>query len=355
MMKDRSQFAPRMLGVATSNPGRRYSQFELLERFNVTDQKIAGLFVNSHIESRYLCLPKLEMSGEVPVESSLELWNKHKEQAVATGKLAITSVLERTNLTPNDIDYIVCVTSTGFLTPGLTAHFIKELGLRSNIHRIDLVGMGCHGGLNGMQPIVNYCKQNPHSYGILVCVEICSAAYVFENTLRTAVVNSLFGDGCAAAILGNVSNSGLEYCPEVLGFESHIIPEHIDAMRFDYDGNKYSFFLDREIPYVLGRHAKVPVTGLLSRFGMDIKDVKHWVIHTGGKKVLEAIKQCLGLSDDDIRHSVSILRDFGNQSSGSFLFSYQRLIEEQVAKSGDYMMMMTMGPGSTIECGLARF
>jgi polyketide synthase Type III len=345
----------RLLNIATVNPGKRYLQRDLPAMFGVTDQKLASLFINSHIESRYLCLPQSDETGKIPDETSLTLWNKHRDQSITTGRRVITDVLNQAGMTTSDIDYIVCVTSTGFLCPGLTAHFVKALGFRQNIHRIDLVGMGCHGGLNGMQPLVNYCNQHTEGYGLLVCVEICSAAYVFDMTIRTAVVNSLFGDGCAAAVLGKQSKSNVIHTPEILSFESYIISEQIESMRFDYDGNKNSFFLDRDIPYVIGSHIERPALALLNRFGLKIRDINHWIIHSGGKKVLDSIKYSLNISAYDIRHTESVLRDFGNLSSGSFLFSYQRLLEEKVVQPNDFLLMITMGPGATIECCLGQF
>jgi len=349
------QGGTRLLNIATANPGKKYLQRDLPAIFGEINKKIANLFTHSHIESRYLCLPEPDETGKIPDETSLALWNKHRDQSIETGRIVITNILNQAGMTTSDIDYIVCVTSTGFLCPGLTAHFVKTLGFRQNIHRIDLVGMGCHGGLNGLQPLVNYCNQHAEGYGLLVCVEICSAAYVFDMTMRTAVVNSLFGDGCAAAILGKKTQSDDTYAPEILGFESHIIPEQIEAMRFDYDGSKNSFFLDREIPYVIGSHVSYPVLALLNRFGLKIRDINHWIIHSGGKKVLDSIKYSLNISTYDIRHTESVLRDFGNLSSGSFLFSYQRLMEEKVVQLNDYLLMITMGPGATIECCLGQF
>jgi predicted naringenin-chalcone synthase len=346
---------PRLLSVATANPGKKYTQQELLNLFGVIDPKIAKLFNSSHIESRNLCLPELDTNVKIREETSLELSQKHREQALIIGKAAIKEALDQAKLNPSDIDYLACVTSTGFLCPSLTAHFVKEIGFRQNIHRIDLLGMGCHGGLNGMQPLVNYCNQNVNGHALLVCVEICSSAYVFDMTMRTAVVNSLFGDGCAAAVFGRQAKFDFTLRPEILGFESHIIPEQLDAMRFDFDGNKYSFFLDRNIPYILGNHVEQPVSALLKRFNLKIRDIKHWIIHSGGRKVIDAIKYALNISSHDVRHTESVLRDFGNLSSGSFLFSYKRLIEEKISQRGDYVVMMTMGPGATIECCLGKF
>ncbi|MEZ2338441.1 type III polyketide synthase [Mucilaginibacter sp. RCC_168] len=343
-----------LLDVATTNPGDKYWQRDLASLFGVQDKKIANIFTNSNIESRYLSLPSADNTGKIPEETSLDLWHKHRNTSIEAGSKVITEVLERLNLKPTDIDYLVCVTSTGFLCPGLTAYFVKELGFKSNIHRIDVVGMGCHGGLNGMQPIVNYCNQFNNSYGLLVCVEICSAAYVFDTTISTAVVNSLFGDGCTAAVFGP-NHSAVKSRPQILGFESHIATEEISAMRFDFNGSKNSFYLDRNIPYVIGGQVDQPVKALLKRFDLKVRDVSHWIVHSGGKKVLDSIKYALNISAHDIRHTVSVLNDHGNLSSGSFLFSYQRLIQEDRVDPGDYALLMTMGPGMSIECCLTQF
>lgn len=346
---------PAVASLGFAHPPRGYSQDDLLRRFKVEDRKIRSIFKNSHINNRYLVLPEPPPSGEVVEESSLELATKHRTYALELAERAVTGALANLQLAAGDIDYLVCVTSTGFLCPGITAHVIKQLGFRPNVHRVDVVGMGCNGGLNALQPLANYCRLNSEGIGLLLCVEVCSAAYVFDHTLRTSIVNCLFGDGAAAAVISGRGFKPERPGPKLLGFESHIITDAIDAMRFDFDGSKYSFYLDREIPYVIGEHARLPVDRLLSRFGLKRRDVAHWVVHSGGRKVIDSIKYSIGLTDHDVRHTQSVLADYGNLSSGSFLFSLDRLLEEGRATPGDHVMLMTMGPGSTIECCLGVF
>jgi 3,5-dihydroxyphenylacetyl-CoA synthase len=346
---------PRILSVGTSHPPTAHSQDDLLRLFKVSDPKIKSLFRSSHIANRYLVLPEPGANGEVPEESSLELAAKHRREAIAIGREAIAQALAPLGLTPSDVDYLVCVTTTGFLCPGLTAHLIADLGFRRDVHRIDVVGMGCNAGLNALQPLADFCARNPGRIGVQLCVEICSAAYVFDMTMRTSVVNCLFGDGAAAIAVCAGPDEREAAGPSLLGFASHIIPEAIGAMRFDFDGVKNSFFLDKEIPYVIGQNVHVPVDRLLARFGLKRRHVAHWVVHSGGKKVIDSIKYSLDLTDHDLRHTQSVLRDYGNLSSGSFLFSLQRLLREGRVSSGDHVMLMTMGPGSTIECCLGRF
>jgi len=170
------------------------------------------------------------------------------------------------------------------------------------------------------------------------------------------VVNSLFGDGAAAvSVLTAPARSPRQ--PALLGFASRLIPEAIDAMRFDWDDThgKFSFFLDPEVPYILGAQAKQAVSGLLSGTGLRQSDIGHWVIHAGGKKVIDSVRINLGLARHDVRHTIRVLRDYGNLSSASFLFSLERLMHEATVAAGDYGVVMTMGPGSTIEAALIRW
>ncbi len=344
---------PRFLGIATATPPDSYSQADLLDIFNITDERVRSLFANSGIDRRYLTLPPECPDGGRRIETQGELLRKHREQGIAGFGLS-------------DISYLCCVTTTGFLSPGLSAYLIKELGLSVHTSRLDVVGMGCNAGLNGLNAVAAWATAHPGKVAVMVCVEACSAAYVFDGTMRTAVVNSLFGDGAAAVALmaadhgmivvrepGDLPAGG----PAILKFASCIIPDAIDAMRFDWDDDhgKFSFFLSPDVPYVVGAHAEIIVDRLLHGTGLRRSDISHWIIHSGGKKVIDSVRINLGLTRYDVRHTTGVLRDYGNLSSGSFLFSYERLSAEQLAGLGDYGIFMTMGPGSTIETALFRY
>ena len=106
---------------------------------------------------------------------------------------------------------------------------------------------------------------------------------------------------------------------------------------------------------MVGAHAEIVVDRLLSGTGLRRRDISHWLVHSGGKKVVDSVMINLGLTRHDVRHTTGVLRDYGNLSSGSFLFSYERLLQEGVAVPGEYGVLMTMGPGSTIETALVRW
>ncbi|GAA4140368.1 3,5-dihydroxyphenylacetyl-CoA synthase DpgA [Actinomadura keratinilytica] len=349
----------RVAGVGTAVAGEPVTQPELLDLLDITDPRIRSVFLNSAIDRRHLTLPEPDEHGRRSSEPQGDLLDKHKRLAVEMGVKALEACLKDAGATLADLRHLCCVTSTGFLTPGISALIIRELGIDPHCSRSDIVGMGCNAGLNALNLVAGWSAAHPGELAVVLCTEACSAAYALDGTMRTAVVNSLFGDGAAALALvsGAPGESAAPRGPRVLKFSSYIITDAIEAMRYDWDRDqgRFSFFLDPQIPYVVGAHAEIAVNRLLAGTGLRRSDIAHWLVHSGGKKVIDAVVVNLGLSRHDVRHTISVLRDYGNVSSGSFLFSFERLQEENVARPGEYGVLMTMGPGSTIETALVRW
>ncbi|MGQ0719539.1 MAG: 3,5-dihydroxyphenylacetyl-CoA synthase DpgA [Pseudonocardiales bacterium] len=346
----------KIVGVGTAVSPFSYSQQELLDIFEIEAPQTRSLFLNSGIERRFLTLPKQEPGGRRRGETQGELLEKHHTQGLDMGTRALQSCVKAANADLDDIRHLCCVSSTGFLVPGFSAMFVGGLNLRLDCNRLDVVGMGCNAGLNALSTVASWCNTHPGELAVMLCIEVCSAAYVIDGTMRTNVVNSLFADG-AAAVAVVTAPDDVQGGPTVVGFVSHLIPDAVDAMRYDWDDDqgKFSFFLDRDIPYVVGAHAELAVDRLLCGAGLRRDDITHWIVHSGGKKVIDAVMVNLGLTRHEVRHTIGVLRDYGNLSSGSFLFSYERLLQETVAQPGDYGVFMTMGPGSTIETALIRW
>jgi 3,5-dihydroxyphenylacetyl-CoA synthase len=350
-------------GVGTAVSATSYSQQEVLDSFQVTDPKVRSVFLNSAIQRRYLTLPAPQADGTRVPESQGDLLDKHKSLAVDMGSRALLACLRDAGADLSDIRYLCCVTSTGFLTPGLSAIMIRDLGIDRHCSRADIVGMGCNAGLNGLNAVAGWAAAHPGELAVMVCTEACSAAYAFDSTMRTAVVNSLFGDGAAAvALVGGTATEAAgtpaaASRPHILRFASCVVTEALDAMRYDWDRTqgKFSFFLDPDIPYVVGANVEPVINRLLAGTGLRPSDITHWLVHSGGKKVIDAVMVNLGLTRHDVRHTIEVLRDYGNLSSGSFLFSYERLLQEGVTVPGEYGVLMTMGPGSTIETALVQW
>lgn len=350
-----------VLSVATANTPHWYSQEEVLDAYDITDPVVRSIFLNGGIDGRYLCIPDALPDGSRPHEAQGELLEKHATAGVSMAVEAIEKALAESVHDNADVEYLCCITSTGYITPGFSALLIKQLGMAPDTSRVDIVGMGCNAGLNGLNPVAAWARANPGKLAVMACVEVCSAAYVFDGSMRTAVVNSLFGDGAAAiTVMAGPDELRLNRAtpvPRIVDFRSRIVVDAIGAMRYDWDdeATKFSFYLDPDIPYVVGANAETVVDSLLADYGLQRENIDHWVVHSGGKKVIDSVSVNLGLTAHDVRHTLSVLSDFGNLSSSSFLFSYARLIDEGVVSHRDLGFLMTMGPGSTIETALVRW
>jgi polyketide synthase Type III len=360
--------AAAIVSVGSAFPDQSYSQEEIGALLGLENRVVKKLLRSSHIQKRHLYLPvKDARTGRLVPESAADLHAKFREGALEIGSRAIRNALDAVSLSTADVDYMLCVTSSGFMVPGLSSLFSRELGFDRKLLRADVVGMGCNAGLNGLNPLVQWVRNHPGQVALLVCCEINSAMYVLDETPRTGIVNSLFGDGAAAAVLTSYTENGTGPAPSspapygpapcVMDFESFCIPEQWAAMRFDWNAaaGKWSFYLDRDIPYVIGFNIREPLERLLERNGLDFSAIKYWVLHTGGGAVIDSIKLSLGLEEHDVRHTRSVLRDYGNISSGSFLVSLERLLAEDCASAGDRGVMVTMGPGAQIETALLQF
>ncbi|CBA15574.1 3,5-dihydroxyphenylacetyl-CoA synthase DpgA [Xanthomonas albilineans] len=347
---------PRIRGVGTATPDHRYSQSDVLQRFGIEDSRRRLVFLQNGIDSRSLVLPESDGTAQAPRETQAQLLDKHRDIGLEIGERALTRCLQSIGASLEDVRYLCCVTTTGLLTPGFSSLLIQRLGMRQDCARLDVVGMGCNAGLNGFNAAVNWTHANAGKLAILLCIEVCSAAYVDDDGIETAVVNSLFGDGAAAlAVIADGDDSGDPHLgPRVCKFASQVIPEALDAMRFVWDEThgKFHFRLHKDVPYVVGANAPTVVERLLEGTGLRRRDIAHWLVHSGGRKVIDAICANLMLTSHDMRHTIDVLREHGNMSSGSFLFSYARLLDEGQIRPGDWGVMMTMGPGSSIETAL---
>lgn len=343
----------RIISIGTAVPEHQFSQSAIAELLGVKGAKSLRFFEHEHVKTRHLLLPK-ENLKDFNEETPHELREKFLLNATKLIKKALDKALMDSGYSLTDIDFITCVTSTSFLVPGLSAHVLEDLNLNRSTQRLDIVGMGCNAGLNGLNAVSNWCMSHPGKMGVLICCELCSCIYSAEDTENAALVNSLFGDGIAVALMkADEDASG----PEVIDYQGHVIVNSLPFLRFDWneEKNRYSFFVDKRTPAALAADIGIPFQALLQRNHLKKESIQHWIVHSGGAAILDSLEKKLGLERESFRHTRTVLENFGNISSGSFLFSYEKLLHEKSIRSGDHALMITMGPGLTIEMALLKW
>lgn len=349
----------KILNVGLAIPETQFTQKEIASMMGITAPKALRFFEHEHIKTRHLILPaSTSPSLSFKEETPSQLRDKFLHNSLILIEKALNEALAKSNLKKEDINYITCVTSTGFVVPGLSAFAIEKLNLKNNCQRLDIVGMGCNAGLNGLNAVSNWCLANPNKIGVLVCCELCSCIYSMEDSENAAIVNSLFGDGVAACILKSTSSSETSNKqPSIVDFSSHLISNSLPLLRFNWnkEKNRHSFYVDKKTPETLASDINIPLESLLKKNHLKFSDINHWIVHSGGSAILDAIENKMALDKSSFRHTRTVLETLGNISSGSFLFSYQKLIDENVISHGDYGVMITMGPGLTIEMALIKW
>jgi polyketide synthase Type III len=271
----------------------------------IEDPRLRALFCASHIMSRRLA----EMGEDQKVEKVTQgyLLAKHLRWAKEMGATAVPIALAAAGARLEDVAYLCVCTTTGFLSPGLSAHLTEHLKLSCFVQRADIVGMGCHAGINGLRTAGQWAEANPGQIALLVCVEVCSAGYMWDKEdpqMSVALTNSLFGDGCAACVLRcPVDSSNMRLLkgngalqPSIYGYEAMLLPGTLDALCYNFDDvrSKFSFVIQPAVPYLIGLEIPVMVHRLLERFKLKKSDISHWVIHSGGKKARCCIVRALG-------------------------------------------------------------
>ena len=344
----------RIKGIGRANPPFRYSQreiYDLSRKFvpMYRNPRIEHIFMNSDIDFRHL---SFDVETFSPDESADELHARFEENAVSLGREAILRCLENADALPGDVDFIVAVTWTGYVCPGLSSILIRDLGLRTNLQRADLVGMGCAGAMPGLQRAYDYVMAYPGKKALLLTVEVCSACYYLDETLETVVGNAICADGAAAAL---VACDDDENGPQIVAFDTLLEPSFLHTVGFQTREGKLRIVLSKDIRDAAGGLVRRLLDSLLLGAGLGREDVDHWIIHSGGRKVIDSIRDEIGIPEEKLKHSRCVLRNYGNMSSPTVLFVLDETIRESAPKKGDVGVMIAMGPGLAVEGAVLRW
>ncbi|HYK75117.1 MAG TPA: 3-oxoacyl-[acyl-carrier-protein] synthase III C-terminal domain-containing protein [Pseudoneobacillus sp.] len=360
---------PKIISIAEAIPPFVISQHETMkfarELFSESFKDIERLltaFQNGQIEKRHFAKGLDWFKKD---HSFQEKNDTYIEEAVSLGKKAIENCLHSNDFLKKAVDYqdidaIFTISSTGIATPSIEARIMNHLPFSPHTKRIPIWGLGCAGGASGLSRAFEYCLAFPKAKVLVLTIELCSLTFQKNDRSKSNLIGtSLFADGVACAlIVGDEVQinhlSTRKSVPSILGTQSTTKKDSIDVMGWDLKDEGLFVIFSKSIPVLIENWLKPNVETFLSKYGLTSNDIKHFIAHPGGLKVLEAYVKALQLPMSMIDYSLQVLQSFGNMSSSTVFYVLDRFMKDDIP-NGDVGIIAALGPGFSSELLLVRW
>lgn len=298
---------------------------------------------NSRIDRRYSLFP---VDYLVETRSLTQRNGEYCEHAIRLARQVASEALARANRQASDVDMIVTVSCTGFMIPSVDAYLLSEMGFRSDVRRLPITELGCAAGAVGLTRAWEHIRANPGGTVLLIAVELPTLTFQRRDLTQANLISSaLFGDGAAAAVITGAPGSG----PAILDSRSYLFPSSLDAMGFELKDTGFHIVLSKEVPQLIRGKIGALVDCVLTRHALRREDIRAFILHPGGQKLLSFMEQELGLCACQVQPSWDVLRDYGNLSSASVLFVLHEWMKRGEIKTGDRGILAAFGPGFSAE------
>ncbi|MEI7993052.1 MAG: type III polyketide synthase [Actinomycetota bacterium] len=342
-----------------------YRQSEITEVFSrvvspggTSREVIERIHAATGVQYRHLALPLSCYSG-------LDGFGAANDAFISVGldlaEAAVRGALDAAGLAATDVDMVMTASVTGIAVPSIEARLVPRLGMRPDVKRLPVFGLGCVAGAAGIARLHDYLVGHPDDVAVLLSVELCSLTVQRDDvSMANIVASGLFGDGAAAVVMmgaRRAQHMGIDG-PQVLASRSRLYPDTERTMGWDIGGSGFRIVLSPGVAEVITRYLGDDVSTFLADHELRTVDITSWVIHPGGPKVLEAIGSALDLNDGQLDVTWRSLAAVGNLSSASVLHVLSDTLQGrgvEPPEAGSHGMLMAMGPGFCAELVLLRW
>ncbi len=345
---------PRINGLATAAPATKVPQpdakayFTELFRKGLADvDRLSSVFDNGRVDNRYIAESLEWMGSQHSFEEKNRLVIDHSVEVAAE---AAEKAFADAGIHAKDIEALVVVSSSSVATPSLDALLIERLGLSRHTVRQPMFGLGCAGGVAGISHAADLARSMPGRNVLFIAVEMNTLTFQCNDMSKTNFISSsLFGDGAAAVVL-NTWGDG----PKFIGRHNTLLPKSEWVMGWEVIETGLKVRISTDIPSVVDIQLPQLFEDACDRWGVSRQQIRHFILHPGGARVLDAYVNTLDLSEENLKHSSDVLREFGNMSSPTVLFVLDRFLREP-PEAGEYGILLGFGPGFSADQALLQW
>ncbi len=301
-------------------------------------------FDNTEIITRNFCKP---LSYYAESNTFEQRNNEYIQTALNYSVQAAEEAIAKAGINKEEITDLLFVSTTGLATPSLDALIVNKMRLNQHINRMTAWGLGCGGGVSGMAKANMAAKANPDAVVLLVAVELCSLTLIKNDYSKSNFIgSSLFSDGVAACIIkgdNHENKTGVSYKTS----SSKLYYDSLEVMGWDFMDTGFKVLFSKDIPSFINEHIKGDIDAFLAKNDLQLSDIKNFIFHPGGKKVLDAYKGALAVEGDFLKRTREVMNDNGNMSSATVLYVLERFMKDGFEPG--YGLMLAMGPGFSSE------
>jgi alkylresorcinol/alkylpyrone synthase len=357
--RETMSLSPGLLSVGRALPKHYAEQDALIDvirrlwvKQHFNPARVEDLHRAVKVDGRYLALPIDEYEKHDTFQKCNDAWIR---VAVDLAEEASRAALARAGLQPSDVDHVFFVTVTGIAVPSVDARLVNRLGLRADVKRTPIFGLGCVAGAAGIARASDYVRAFPNQVALLVSTELCSLTLQRgDQSVANMIASGLFGDGAAAVVVAGGERVRAP-APRVVATRSVFYRDSERVMGWDMVDSGFKIVLSAGVPEIVYRHIGGDVDAFLGAHGLDRARIKHFIAHTGGPKVLQAFAEALALPPEALKRSWDSLAKTGNLSSASVLFVLGETLDSGEGQPGDYGLLLAMGPGFCSELVLLQW
>ncbi len=350
------RLVPVIESIATGTPDHVVPQSEAaklvanLPKLQQNQSRIEKLYQNTRIDTRHFAINMEQTIGfghnQGTIQSRMQMYQEYAVPlAERVARIALSNAATEQKLSfeqiAADIRQIVFVSSTGFIAPGVDTELIKRLGLRRDTARVTVNFMGCAAAMNGLRVACDRVLAHPTHKALVVCLELSSINAVFEDEINDVIIHSIFGDGCAAVVIGASDSAAL--IPGQVAIRDHfsyLVEETEDGIVLGIRDNGITCKLSRSLPDYIETAVGPIIEDFLASHELTKPNIDLWAVHPGGTRIIEKAQSSLGLSDAQVAHSWSVLRQYGNMLSASVLFVLERMLADSATANAQAAPML---------------